>query len=179
MLNSFFTVDLSQQSKIHHMINPKIAEIKKSLNYLDEKELRSLLLDIIGFTTDNKRYAYFKLHEQQDEHFFLVESKEFLGEEFGKASMANFWSSKKSLQKLRSTLNKMLKFTKRKEFQLELILFFCEQTKEYGYLDYRHPVIHNLYHTQLRKAENLISKLHEDLQYDYQMQLEELAVESE
>ncbi|UJP64139.1 hypothetical protein [Mongoliitalea daihaiensis] len=156
------------------MINPKIAEIKKAIGYMDEKELKTLLLDIIGFTTDNKRYAYFKLHEQQDENFFLVESKEFLLQEFYKGNNSNYWTGKKSLQKLRSTLNKLLKFTKRKDQQLELILYFCQQTKEFGYLDHRHPVIDNLYGVQLRKVENLISKLHEDLQYDYQLQLGEL-----
>lgn len=156
------------------MFNPKIAEIKKAVSYLDEQELRALLMDIIGFSTDNKRFAYFKLHEQQDEQFFLVESKEFLLQEFFKAVNTNFWTGKKSLQKLRSTLNKLLKFTKRKDFQLELILYFCQQAKEFGYLSYKHPVIDNLYATQLRKAESLISKLHEDLQYDYQQQVEEL-----
>lgn len=156
------------------MFNPKIAEIKKAVGFLDEKELRLLLMEIIGFSTDNKRFAYFKLHEQQDEQFFMSESKEFLLQEFFKAVNTNYWTGKKSLQKLRSTLNKLLKFTKRKDFQLELILYFCLQCKEFGYLSYRHPVIENLYTTQLRKAESLINKLHEDLQYDYEHQLEEL-----
>jgi hypothetical protein len=156
------------------MINPKITEIKKAINYLDEKELKSLLLDIIGFTTDNKRYAYFKLHEQQDEGFFLAETKELLLQEFTKCYHTNYWTGKKLLQKLRGILNKLLKFTKRKDQQLELIIYFCQQAEAFGYLRYKHPVIQNLYAVQLKKAESLISKLHEDLQYDYEQQLEEL-----
>jgi hypothetical protein len=57
---------------------------------------------------------------------------------------------------------------------LELILFFCEKLKLYGYLSFRHPVIENLYTIQIKRIEKLISGLHEDLQYDFQNQLEEL-----
>lgn len=156
------------------MINPKITEIKKAINFLDEKELKTLLLDIIGFATDNKRFAYFKLNEQQDEGFFLAETKELLLQEFGKCHHTNYWTAKKLLQKLRGTLNKLIKFTKHKDQQLELIIYFCQQTEEFGYLRYRHPVIQNLFAVQLRRAESLVSKLHEDLQYDYEQQLEEL-----
>lgn len=47
--------------------------------------------------------------------------------------------------------------------------------REFGYLDYRHPVIPNLYALQVRKIEKLIAHLHEDLQFDYRELLERLS----
>uniref|UniRef100_UPI003592F22F hypothetical protein n=1 Tax=Aquiflexum sp. TaxID=1872584 RepID=UPI003592F22F len=157
--------------------NMKIAslsDIKKELSYLNEKELKDLILDLSKFNTDNKSYLFFKLFERENPRLFVEMVKEDIEFEFVKANTKHYHFAKKSAQAIRRKLNKLLKLTKDKTAQIELVLFFCEKMKLYGYLTFHHPVIENLYAMQIRKIEKLISGLHEDLQYDYQYQLEEL-----
>ncbi|MCH6236455.1 hypothetical protein [Cognataquiflexum rubidum] len=145
-----------------------LAEIKKELTFLDTKELSVLLLDLAKFSTDNKAFLYFKLFERENPRLFVELVQEEIDLEFQKANTRNYHLAKKSAQSIRRKLNKSLKLTKDKETLIELIAYFCEQFKLYGFLDFRHPVIDNLYKVQVGKIEKLITGLHEDLQYDYQ-----------
>ncbi|WP_373493140.1 hypothetical protein [Aquiflexum sp.] len=151
-----------------------LAEIKKELSYLNEKELKDLILDLSKFSTDNKAYLFFKLFERENPRLYVEMVKEEIEFEFVKANTKHYHFAKKSAQAVRRKLNKLLKLTKDKTAQIELILFFCEKLRLYGYLTFHHPVIENLYAMQIRKIERMISGVHEDLQYDYQYQLEEL-----
>ena len=151
-----------------------LAEIKKEIAYLNERELTDLILDLAKFTTDNKAYLFFKLFGRENHHLFIEMVQEELEMEFAKANTKHYQYAKKSAQAIRRKLNKNLKLTKDKPSQIELIIFFCKNLKLYGYLNFRHPVIDNLYKVQIGKVEKLISALHEDLQYDFKSTLEDL-----
>ena len=153
---------------------PSLSQLKKELAYHSEKELIELIAELSKFSRDNKAYLFFKLHEKDNPGLFLEMAKEELELEFQKANTQHGYYAKKSAQAIRRKMNKLLKLNKKKEDQAELILFFCERLKGYGYLAHRHPVIQNLYEIQIRKAEKLISGLHEDLQYDFQEKMREL-----
>ncbi len=153
---------------------PSLTEIKKELKRLDHKELTDLILDLSKFTRDNKAYLYFKLFERENSKLFVEMVQEDLEFEFQKANTKHYYVAKKSAQGIRRKLNKNLKLTKDKAQQIELIAYFCEQLKAYGYLNFHHPVIENLYLLQVGKIEKLITGLHEDLQYDYQEKLQQL-----
>ncbi|MBW3468039.1 hypothetical protein [Arthrospiribacter ruber] len=153
---------------------PSLAALKRELNLLNEKELTNLVLDLAKFSRDNKAYLYFKLFEKDNPRIFIDQAKEELDLAFMKANLSNYYVAKKGVQAIRRMLNKNLKLSKDKTAHIELILHFCKQMKAYGVLSYHHPVIENLYNVQLGKAEKLIAGLHEDLQYDYSIMLEEL-----
>ncbi len=153
---------------------PSLAQIKKELSYLTDKELVEIITDLSKFSRDNKAYLFFKLNAETQPNLFVEMVQEELTNEFDKARDGNYFYAKKSAQKIRRQMNKLLKLTKNKAQQVEVILFFCEQMKEREYLAYRHPVLENLFEVQLSKANKLILGLHEDLQYDYQGRLEEL-----
>ena len=61
---------------------PALAELKKELNYLDEKELVGLLIDLSKFSRDNKAFLHFKLHERDQPALFVDTVKEELEELF-------------------------------------------------------------------------------------------------
>ena len=153
---------------------PSLAAIKKELSYLDEKELSSLIFDLSKFTRDNKAFLYFKLNERDQPSLFVDTVKEELDEQFQTANTTSFYLTKKSAQTIRRKLNKALKFSKNKEDQVELLLYFCEQLLKYGYLKYKHPVLQSLFLKQTEKIQKSIAALHEDLQYDYSTRLDEL-----
>ncbi len=152
---------------------PSLSEIKKELSYLNEKEINELLLDLVKFSRENKAYLYFKLYGRDNPGLFVEMVQQELEEEFAKANRSNSYYVKKSSQTIRRKLNKNLKLSKNKTDQIDLILFFCEKLKEYGYLKFRNSIVDNLYQVQLGKAKKLISGLHEDLKWDYEMKMEE------
>lgn len=154
---------------------PSLAQLKKDLSYLTEKELVDIITDLAKFSRDNKAFLYFKLNERDMPNLFVESVKEKLDEAFETANTRNYHVAKKSAQGIRRKLNKSLKLGKNKADQAELILYFCEMLRKYGYLQFRHPVISNLYETQIGKAKKLIATLHEDLQSDFTYRLEELA----
>ncbi|ERM81573.1 hypothetical protein P872_09815 [Rhodonellum psychrophilum GCM71 = DSM 17998] len=151
-----------------------LADIKKELNFLSEKELIALITDLSKFNMDNKKYLFFKLYERDNPRLFIEMVQEELKSEFQNANISHYHLAKKSAQGIRRKLNKFLKISKDKAAQIELIIDFCKMLQEYGYLRFRHPVIDNLYKVQVGKVEKLISGLHEDLQYDFQDNLDDL-----
>jgi DNA repair photolyase len=151
-----------------------LAEIKKELNQLNEKELIDLVLELSKFSRDNKAYLFFKLSEKDNPRLYVEMVQEELELEFQKANVRNYHYAKKAAQSIRRKMNKSLKLSKDKTAQIEIIAYFCRQIKAHGFLKHRHPVIQNLYEIQIRKIEKLIGGLHEDLQYDYQQLFEEL-----
>ena len=153
---------------------PSLAELKKDLSYLSEKELITLITDLAKFSRENKAFLYFKLNERDQPNLFVDSVKEELDESFQTANTKNYHLGKKAAQAIRRKLNKALKLSKNKADQVELILYFCEELKKYGYLQFKHPVINNLYQVQLGKAKKLIAGLHEDLQSDFSYRIEEL-----
>jgi DNA-directed RNA polymerase specialized sigma54-like protein len=153
---------------------PALAELKKELNYLDEKELVGLLIDLSKFSRDNKAFLHFKLSERDQPSLFVDSVKEDLEELFQTANTKTFFFAKKSAQTIRRKLNKSLKLSKKKEDQVELLLYFCEQLQRYGYLKFQHPIIKHLFDMQVKKIQQGIAALHEDLQYDYQYRLDDI-----
>lgn len=153
---------------------PSLAEIKKELNYLEEKEVKELLLELVKFSRENKSFLYFQLYSRNNPDFYTKNIKIELELLFDKSKSNHFYTAKKSIQALRRSLNKALKLTKNKADQADVILFFCEKMKENGYCDFVHPVITNVFDTQIKKAIKLISSLHEDLFCDYESRLAEL-----
>lgn len=153
---------------------PSLAQLKKDLSYLSEKELTEVIVDLAKFSRDNKAFLYFKLNERDQPNLFVDSVKEELDEAFQTANTRNYHLAKKSAQTIRRKLNKALKLSKNKADQAELILYFCGQLVRYDYLRYHHPVIDNLFRVQIGKAKKLISTLHEDLQSDFSYRIEEL-----
>jgi hypothetical protein len=153
---------------------PTLANLKKELSYLPEKELIALITDLAKFSRENKAFLYFKLNERDQPNLFVDAVKEELDEAFQTTNTRHYHGAKKAAQTIRRKLNKSLKLSKNKADQAELILYFCEQMKKYDYQRHGHPVINNLYHVQIGKAKKLISTLHEDLQSDYEYRIEEL-----
>lgn len=153
---------------------PSLANLKKDLSYLSEKELTEVIVDLAKFSRDNKAYLYFKLNERDQPNLFVDAVKEELDEAFQTANTRHYHVAKKAAQGIRRKLNKSLKLSKNKADQAELILYFCEQMKNYDYQKHRHPVIDNLFKVQIGKAQKLIASLHEDLQSDFSYRIDEL-----
>jgi hypothetical protein len=50
---------------------PSLAQLKKELSYLPEKELIEVILELSKFSRDNKSFLFFKLNEKDNPGLFV------------------------------------------------------------------------------------------------------------
>jgi hypothetical protein len=71
-------------------------------------------------------------------------------------------------------VNKQIRYSGIPETELALRIHFCKEMKESSISMDKSTVLHNLYQQQLKKIQQTLSKLDEDLQYDYKNEIESL-----
>lgn len=151
-------------------------ELKKELDELDPGQLKSLCLRLAKFKKDNKELLTYLLFEQQDEHGYVENIKREMTEEFNNVSNLNTYYLKKSLRRILKLVNKQIRYSGLPETELALRIHFCQQIKESRMPVTGSTVLMNLYEQQLRKIDQAWKKVEEDLQQDYQSQVEQLAI---
>ncbi len=151
-----------------------VSQIKKELSYRSPEELLELCLRLSKFKKENKELLTYLLFESIDEAEYIQNIKDEIDLEFKNINTKNFFYIKKSVRKILRTIKKYSRYSLKKETEAELLLYFCGKLKNFNPSIKRNPVLLNLYQRQLLAVKKLISALHEDLQYDYQLEIEEL-----
>jgi hypothetical protein len=70
-------------------------------------------------------------------------------------------------------VKRYIRYSKKKETEAELLIYFCLQLKELRPSYKRNTVLTNMFNKQKELALKAISKLHEDLQYDFKLTIDE------
>ena len=149
-----------------------VKTIRDELNHRSQKELIELCLKLSRFKKDNKEFLTYLLFESQNEERYIYSIKEYMDEQFSTINTDSYYYIRKSVRKILSQLKKFIRYSKNKETEVELLLHFCWQLQELSPSISRSPRLINVYMRQLSMAEKAISTLHEDLQYDYRLELE-------
>ena len=105
---------------------------------------------------------------------YIENIKAEMMEQFGEINTSGIYFVKKSLRKILRILNKYIRYTGSAEAEVKLLLFFCDTLKDSGIAIETNPVIKNMYQNQLKKITKAIAGMHEDLQYEYTRELDEL-----
>ncbi len=156
------------------MKTASINELKQELSTLSTKEVMELCLRLARFKKENKELLSYLLFESHDEQSYIENIKAFITEEFIGVTKSNLYLTKKSVRKILRTTNKFIKYTGSCIVEVELLIHFCSTFKNAGVPIYKSVALVNLYNSQLKKIKLVIADLHEDLQYDYQKNLEKL-----
>ncbi|MBI1835640.1 MAG: hypothetical protein HYR91_00090 [Flavobacteriia bacterium] len=149
-----------------------ISEIKKELKQLDSEEQLDLIFQLMKFSKENKELLNYILFESIDEENYLQKIKHVIELEFDALDNRSWKTMKKSIQRILKLLKKQVKFSKNTETEIELLLYFCEKMRELKFALNRNPVILNIYIRQINAIDKALLKIHEDLRYDYQEELE-------
>jgi hypothetical protein len=72
------------------------------------------------------------------------------------------------------TIKKFARYSLKKETEVELLLHFCHQLKVFKPSINNNVTLTNIYERQLVLIKKITATLHEDLQYDYHLKIEEL-----
>lgn len=152
-----------------------IHELKQELSNIPTVQLADLCIRLAKFKKENKELLTFLLFEAFDEQAYIENIKTEVLEQFDDINTSNLYFVKKSLRKIVRTLGKYIRYTGSAETEVKLLLFFCNTLKQSGIPIERNPVIKNMYHNQLKKISKTIAAMHEDLQYQYVKELEQLS----
>ena len=156
-------------------MNPaSIADIKSALKNGDSKTLSELVLRLARYKKDNKELLSYLLFHADDLPGYLREVKEEMDEAFADMNKNSVFLAKKTIRKALRLANKHIRYTASKEAEIELLLHFCLSLKGSKLPLQKSPVLINLYNGQLKKIRAAIDSLHEDLQYEYERELERL-----
>ncbi len=153
-----------------------LAELKKELKTLPASELLDLCMRLAKYKKDNKELLTYLLYEAENEQSYINAIKAEIDEQFSELNSSNGYLAKKSLRKIIRTTTKYIKHSGLVETELELLLHVCKKIKAspvYKFMT-NNAVLNNIYLQQLKKIDKALSKLHEDLQFDYQQQVAKL-----
>ena len=156
------------------MKTASISEIKQELTNASSKELLELCLRVIKYKKENKELLTFLLFEAHDLPSYIENIKKEMDEQFALINQSTLYLAKKSLRKILRTTNKYIKYMASKEAEVELLIYFCNKIKDSGIRIKKSVALTNLYNNQVKKIKAVIETLHEDLQYDYNREIEQL-----
>ena len=151
-----------------------VSEIKKELTHYSTDELMAVALRLAKFKKENKELLTYLLFEAHDEDGYVEKVKQHMDEQFAEINTSNYYFIKKSVRKILSGVKRQIRFSQNKESEVALLIYFCFKLKNLRPRYSGNVVLTNTYQNQLRMIKTKMARLHEDLQYDYQEELEKL-----
>ena len=147
-----------------------IAELKKALVRMEQGELLDAVLRLARFKKDNKELLTYLLFMSDDENGYANYLCQEIDEQFSLSPNMH----KKTLRKVIRWMNKCLRFSGQRETELQVRIHFCESLRNSDTPFQKYRVTTNMYLGQLKKIDQVLSKLHEDVQLDFQLAREDL-----
>jgi hypothetical protein len=149
-------------------------ELQKELATLPPKRVIEVCVRVIKHKKENKELLSYLLFESADEEAFVSSVKKEIDNQFEDMNQSNLYLAKKTIRKILRMINKNIKFSGIKQTEVDLRIYYCKKLKDSGLKITKSLVLENLYNNQLKKIELAMSKLHEDLQFDFLKEVESL-----
>lgn len=150
-----------------------ISEIKNALKSLDAQDLAELCLNLARYSKENKELLTFLIFEKENEPLYIKESIAEMDALFVNINTKAGFFAKKQVRSLLQFTQRRIKISRSKRVEIELLIHFCSLLQQLPDHIYHYPVIFNRFKIQLEKIKKTIATLHEDLQYDYNLMLED------
>lgn len=151
-----------------------IVTIKKELQHLPKEDLLELCLRLGRFKKENKELLTYLLFKAHDEESYIESIKETLDNQFAGINTDSYFYMKKTIRKILRLIKTYSRYSITKTTEVELLLYFCNRLNQLKPNIHRNRTLDNLYQRQIVAIEKKIASFHEDLQYDYRIQLEQL-----
>lgn len=151
-----------------------IKELKLALKNRSQEELVELCLILGKFKKESKELLTYHLFEAADEEAYIQGIKNEMDQQFSELNTTRYYLMKKGIRKILTQVKKYIRYSKKKETEVELLLYFCKKMKRVQPSINRSTILKNLYQRQVQMIRKKVAGLHEDLQYDYGEELEQL-----
>ncbi|MFL5738933.1 MAG: hypothetical protein ACJ75B_01845 [Flavisolibacter sp.] len=156
------------------MKSASISEIREELRQSDPAQLVEHCVRLCRFKKENKELLGYLLFESHDPELYIKNIKEELDEAFLTVNRSQLYQAKKTLRKILRLSNKYIRYIGSSNAEIEILLHYCSRFKSLGLPLHKSTALFNLYRSQLKKIATALSTMHEDLQYDYKKELEQL-----
>ena len=156
------------------MQSPALNHIKKTLLALEPNELTTICLRLAKYKKENKELLAYLLFESSNEAQYIEDIRIELDAFFDELRFIGVYKFTKQVRKILRYVNKHIKYSGNPATEVELLIYFCQ--KLYIAISGKNSItaIQNLYYRQIDKIEKTLLKLHEDLRFDFQNDIEEL-----
>jgi len=154
-----------------------VKELKEELNFRSPKELRELCLRLSRFKKENKELLTYLLFESSDEASYIESVKRDIDEQLEQINRKNYYLIKKSVRKVLRNTRKYIRYSQKKQTEVDLLIYFCSKLKTITPSIQKNPGLLKLYNRQIDAIIKKVSSLHEDLQFDYGLELKELIIQ--
>lgn len=151
-----------------------VVNIKKELQHHTQEELIELCLRLSKFKKENKELLTYLLFEAHDESGYIETVKREIDSQFETINTNSYFYIKKSVRKILRLIKKYSRYSLKKETEVELLLYFCQKLKDFSPSIKHNVTLTNIYERQIVVVKKIVNTLHDDLQYDYNLVLEEL-----
>jgi hypothetical protein len=151
-----------------------VKEISQELLNLTPKELRDLCLRLSRFKKENKELLTYILFESSDEASYVESVKKEIDQQFENINKKSYYFIKKGLRRILFNTRKYIRYSQNKKTEIDLLIYYCSKMKEFTPSIQRNTALRNLYIRQIGTIREKLGSLHEDLQYDYGMELKAL-----
>ncbi|MDA9563345.1 hypothetical protein N9R81_01570 [Flavobacteriales bacterium] len=151
-----------------------IHELKRELKNCSQNELLEHCLRLSKFKKDNKELLTYLVFEAEDEFSYIESVKNEIDDQFTQVNKTGYYLIKKSVRKILRNVKKYIRYSGKKETEVELLLHFCRALKSLDPSYTGNTILLNTYIRQVELIKKSITNLDEDLQYDYNLELEDL-----
>lgn len=151
-----------------------VSNIKKELKHRSPEELLEICLRLSKFKKENKELLTYLLYEIDDEAAYIHSVKNEIDQQFSEINKNSYYFIKKSVRKILRNIKKHSRYSTKKETEVELLIYFCAVLKDMTPSIKRDQTLYNIYLRQIEVIKKIISTLHEDLQFDFNLEMEEL-----
>ena len=152
-----------------------VKELKDELAKYSQKEILAICLRLSKFKKENKELLTYLLYESKNEMAYIENVKNEIDIQFEQINKNSYYFIKKSVRKILRIIKKYIRYSQKKETEVELLIFFCYKLNNFHPSINKNKVLQKLYLQQIESIRKTVSKLHEDLQYDYETELDELS----
>lgn len=151
-----------------------VKEIKLELSTRSPKQLVEICLQLSKFKKENKELLTYLLYEASDEASYIKNVKQEIEQQFTEINTSSYYYIKKSVRKILRNTKKHIRYSKKKETEVDLLIYFCSELKNLKPSMKNNLALHNIFKRQMDAIKKTLSYLHEDLRYDYEIEMESL-----
>lgn len=151
-----------------------VKEIRTQLDNSSHKELIELCIRLSRFKKENKELLSYLLFESENEEEYISGIENEVDELYRTINTSSVYYTKKSVRKILRLVKKHIRYSKKPETEIELLLYFCKKFKELPRQQQSNKTMQNILSRELTSISTKLKSLHPDLQYDYKNELDAL-----
>jgi hypothetical protein len=151
-----------------------IKEIKSALETMSNDDLVSFNLRLARYKKENKELLTYLLFESFDEIGYVSAIKSEIDAGFNELKDFSVYIIKKKLRKIIRLASKFIRYSSVDTTEVEILIYLCQKINESKIPLEKSTVLMNLYLSLKKKIITAIDSMHEDLQYDFNLQIKKL-----